>query len=62
MSQRPEPPRPTSRRPNRSVVLGAGIGMIFGAALGYAGTGLVLGAALGLTGVLDRNAEAGDAD
>ena len=30
------------------VALGAGLGMIFGAALGAIGTGLVLGAALGL--------------
>jgi len=32
----------------KGTVLGAGIGMIFGAALGSAATGLVLGAAAGL--------------
>lgn len=35
----------------KSVALGAGIGLIFGAGFGAAGPGLVLGAALGLTGV-----------
>lgn len=32
----------------RSVALGAGAGMIFGAALGHPGVGLVLGAAVGV--------------
>lgn len=39
---------PTGRKAR--VALGAGIGMIFGAALGAIGTGMVLGAALGLAG------------
>lgn len=38
-----------SRR-GKSVALGAGIGMIFGAAFGAPGPGLVLGAALGVAG------------
>lgn len=36
----------------RAVAPGAGIGMIFGAALGAAGPGLVLGATVGLTAIV----------
>lgn len=36
----------------RQIALGAGIGMIFGAAFGAPGPGLVIGAALGLAGAL----------
>jgi len=46
-----EPSRQTGPAPMRTskgVVLGAGAGMVVGAALGDAGTGMVLGAGLGL--------------
>lgn len=39
----------------KGVTLGAGIGMIFGAAFGMAATGLVLGAAAGLAGAFGRD-------
>lgn len=51
----------TDRTPThgKNVALGAGVGMIFGAAFGNPGIGLVLGAALGLVvgGVLGRSRE-----
>lgn len=34
------------------VALGAGIGLVFGAAFSAPGVGMVLGAAVGLTGIL----------
>ncbi len=36
---------------NGQIAIGAGVGMILGAAFGAAATGLVIGAALGLAGV-----------
>lgn len=41
---------------SKAIALGAGVGMIFGAASGNAGAGMVLGAAFGLVfpGVFER--------
>jgi len=49
----------TSMRTSKSVVLGAGVGIVFGGALGAAGTGMVLGAGLGLVAglILARTGE-----
>jgi hypothetical protein len=41
-------------RGNKAVVVGAGAGLVFGAAFGNAGLGMVVGAAVGL--VLGANA------
>lgn len=45
------------RHARRHIAVGAGIGMIFGSALGAAASGLVLGAALGWIRVLNLPAE-----
>lgn len=47
---------------NKQIALGAGIGMIFGAAFGAPGPGLVVGAALGLAGAFASRGRDPDPD